>query len=75
MGGGPALATIAPGPLVRPHQVWSSVAAPGALVLHDAMPLSRDEAEEYISLLPITGPLPVVSEKNGWALAIPIAEV
>ena len=65
MGGEPALEAIAPGLMVRPLQVWSSVAAPGALVLHDAMPLSRDEADAYISLLPMTWPLPALSEKYG----------
>jgi len=41
----------------------SSSLASGALRRTDAMPLSREAADEYISLVPITWPLVAVSVK------------
>src|SRR6202035_4475929 len=46
--------------------VWSSVSAPGALVLTDSIPLSADCLRSYVSLVAMTCPL--VATRLKWYL-------
>ncbi len=54
---------------IRGQAVSSTTSASGALLFTEAMPLSRPDSDSYISLVPMTCPLPASRlKKNLWLL-------